>query len=212
MIRHDRAARHDRGAVSEHDVARMAGYAFSTWRGKKADERAKFKARVPSLTTDEDRLDAYDPEQALAYFTPDAELPALVVRDQDLTDEQKHPEDLLSDHEAAKTRGIDVKTLQRGVRSGQYTGHIEIAGIRWWPRHTLTPGKAGRPEGSVDSAPRALREHPVHEAAEARVKEIAQQLQDGAELTAAAVAERYGVHEDSARRYLARARQQITSQ
>lgn len=206
MIRHDRVPL---GALSEHDVAQAAGYAWNTWRTTKKDERKKFKARVPSLTTEHDRLDAYDPEQVRAYLTADIQMPTLVTRDQDLDDDDKHPEDLLTDYEAAAARGIDVKSLQRGVRSGQFTGHVEIAGIRWWPRHALTPGKAGRPAGSTDSAPRALRWHPIHETAENRINEIIQQIRDGAEPTPDALAERYNVHKDTARRYLARARKQL---
>ncbi|MEU2086743.1 hypothetical protein ABZ569_33340 [Streptomyces albus] len=206
MIRHDRASRPDRGALSEYDVARMAGYAFSTWRKKKPDVRATFKAHVPSLTLPEDRLDAYDPEQVAAYFTPGVTMPSLIVRDEDLADEEKHPDDLLSDHEAARARGIDVKSIQRGVRSGQYTGHLEIAGIRWWPRHTLTPKQAGRPQGATDSAPRALCHHPVHDTADARVNEIAEQFRDGATATVKEIALRYDVAEETALRYIRRAR------
>ncbi|MEU2086737.1 hypothetical protein ABZ569_33310 [Streptomyces albus] len=203
MIRHNRV---HLGALTEHDVARAAGVPWDTWRKNRAVERARFKARVPSLTTDADKEEAYDPEQVRAYFTG-TPMPTVVTRDQDLTDQEKHPDDLLTDHEAAAARGIKVKSLWDGIYSGQFTGFVEIAGIRWWPRHTLARKKAGRPAGVPDSAPRVLRHRPARDAVDARVDEIAKQLQEGEAVTVEGVVRRYGVSDRTAQRYIKRARE-----
>lgn len=207
MILHDRVItdpklpaddpnRFHRSALSEHDVARIVGdWSFTTWRGKRAAERKAFKARVPSLTTESDKLDVYDPEQVAAYVDPAKEMPHLITQDADLPDEEKHPDDLLTDYEAAAHRGIAVTSLRENMRHGHITGWVEVAGMRFWPRHALTPGKAGRP-------------YSVEEAVEEVKKWIAAASRgERGPVTASEIKAAFNISQATADRYLARVRQ-----
>ncbi|WP_030888383.1 MULTISPECIES: hypothetical protein [Streptomyces] len=210
MIRHDRViadpalpaddpGRFHRSALSEHDVAGIvAGVAFSTWRGKRAVERAAFKARVPSLTTPSDRKDAYDPEQVAAYVDPSRQMPALTTQDADLPDDKRHPDDLLTDHEAAAWRGTTVKSLRDHAVHGHLTGAVEIAGVRFWPRRVLTRGTVGRSMAAEDALD------------EIKKRGAAARRGERGPVTIREIKDDFGLPQTTARRYLERA--QLTAE
>ncbi|MFF4771112.1 hypothetical protein ACFY1V_31845 [Streptomyces sp. NPDC001255] len=194
MIRHDRA---HLLPLTERQVAARMGVPWNTWI-KSPPARERFRAAVPTLTDPETRTCLYDPEQvaAAAAGTP---VPVLAVRDGALPDADRHPDDLLDDHEAAAARGCTPATLRTAAKRGFLTGSVTVSGVRWWPRHAITPKRAGRTVGSRDSAPRA---GGLRERAAARVAEIAAEIRAGTPLAAEGIVARYGVSTRTAERYL----------
>lgn len=113
-----------RPAVTEADLAAVRGRDIKTWRTRDAEA---FRARVPVLNPGE-RLRLYDRAQAEAYYAG-RPLPALPS--------EPHPDDLLSDQEAADVLGISRHTVRAYASTGYLPPGQELYGRRWWTRRDV---------------------------------------------------------------------------
>ncbi|MET8571897.1 hypothetical protein [Streptomyces sp. NPDC004783] len=166
------------------DIAAQQGIAEQTLLNARRHQAPGFPAPLGAGRT---RL--YDGEQVDAYLAgrPIPELPT--DDDQDLLDRQ----------EAAALRGEPLSVWDRRKQAPAVREHLVlVGGVDHWPRHVVRdhtpaprrrtgPGPGGRPAGAGDQVPRdqlpAL---------------VAQLLDDDPTLTAADVADRLGVHRNTA--------------
>ncbi|MGW6865912.1 helix-turn-helix transcriptional regulator [Streptomyces sp. NPDC054912] len=173
---------HGRPALTEDDLAALAGTSLKTWR---RNEAAAFRARVP-LICPGDRPRLYDREQTLAHLAgrPLPPLPG----------PGEHPTDLLTDREAAAVLGISDTTVRAYATTGHLSPGIELYGRRWWPRHEID---ARRQAGDQRSTPR-----------ETAVRELADELAGPGSFqpTAAQLAKRDQISTRTARRRITAAR------
>ncbi|MFF8939158.1 hypothetical protein ACF08O_31450 [Streptomyces paradoxus] len=151
------------------------------------------------------RTRLYDGEQVDAYLAGRA-VPELPAADDDKADAD---EDLLDRQEAAALRGIDLSAWDRCKKDPAVHKHMVLVdGVEHWPRrivrdHDSTPrrragtGGGGRPAGVGDQVPR-----------DQLPARVAQLLDDDPTLTAAGVAERLGVHRNTAQAALTALRAQ----
>ncbi|MFF9344922.1 helix-turn-helix domain-containing protein [Streptomyces sp. NPDC014773] len=136
-----------RPAVSESDVAQLAGVSLTTWRRQHADT---FREHVPDLLPDS-RNRLYDRAQVEAYLAG-SPVPALP--------DGEHPDDLLSVREVAEILGIHTGTIRSYSTNGHLSPGVTVHGSRLWPRREVlerrdnAPGRgagggrrAGEPQG-----------------------------------------------------------------
>ncbi|MFF4324753.1 hypothetical protein [Streptomyces sp. NPDC001568] len=176
---------HGRPALTEDDLAALAGTSLKTWRRNQA---AAFRARVPLLCPG-DRLRLYDREQTLAHLAG-RPLPPL-------PDPGDHPTDLLTDREAGAVLGISDTTVRAYATTGHLSPGIELYGRRWWPRHEIT---TRRDAGDQRAA-----------ASTSAVQALTDQLATNTVPTAAELAARDGISTRTARRRITAARHQLDS-
>ncbi|MFP8908373.1 DNA-binding protein [Streptomyces atacamensis] len=178
------------------DVAKRAGVSLATWRRR---HHAAFTAAVRPLPGSE-RPAIYDAAQVDAHLSgkPVPPLPT-----------EPHPDDLLTDHEAAAVAGVKASTIRADAAEDRMDRGVERHGRRWWTRAAAEarasrePQYKGRTAGSRNKAPRT---RPDHRAAEVATELAAATAGDRGPVTAAEVAESYGVSTRTAERIMARAR------
>ncbi|MFD6878448.1 MULTISPECIES: DNA-binding protein [unclassified Streptomyces] len=112
---------HGRPALTEDDLAALAGTSLKTWR---RNEAAAFRARVPLLCPG-DRPRLYDREQTLAHLAGHPLPP--------LPEPGEHP----TDREAGAVLGISDTTVRAYATTGYLSPGVELYGRRWWPRHEV---------------------------------------------------------------------------
>ncbi|MFD9380833.1 helix-turn-helix transcriptional regulator [Streptomyces sp. NPDC059999] len=173
---------HGRPAITEAELAAAQGRDIKTWRLREA---ATFRAPVPVLNPGE-RLRLYDRAQADAH-AKGLPLPALPVG--------PHPDDLLSDQEAADILGISRHTVRAYATTGYLPPGLELHGRRWWTRRDVD---ARHTAGDQRSTPR-----------ETAVQALAAELAgpDSAQPSAAELAARAQISTRTARRRIHAARQ-----
>ncbi|MEU5976357.1 DNA-binding protein [Streptomyces sp. NPDC047315] len=111
---------------TEAEIAAAAGLPLHTWRRR---ERDAFEQRVTRVNPAEGRVRLYDAAQADAYtngqpIPPEPDLDA------------EHPDDLLTDKEAAAMLGIEASTVRAYSTSGYLSGAVDEHGRRW-PRRAV---------------------------------------------------------------------------
>ncbi|MFJ5026098.1 hypothetical protein [Streptomyces goshikiensis] len=215
-----------RPALTEADIAAERKVMLKTWQ---RNEGADLRERVP-LVNEGGRLRLYDEEQVRAFLAGSPWPPgagggkteAALGTDADskwppaVPPGEEHPDDLLTDQEAAAVLETRASTV-RDYGTGGYLPVVERHGRTWYrradlearlsagdQRHQPHLTGAGRPRGAKDKAPRR-RPDP-------RVAEIAAELAraaagDTLPPTAVVVAEQYGVGERTAQRLLLAARE-----
>ncbi|MFJ3519802.1 helix-turn-helix domain-containing protein [Streptomyces sp. NPDC090131] len=215
-----------RPALTEADIAAERKVVLKTWQ---RNEGADLRDRVP-LVNDGGRPRLYDEEQVRAFLAGSSWPPesgrggAKAVTGTDgggmwppaVPPGEEHPDDLLTDQEAAAVLGTRASTV-RDYGTGGYLPVVQRHGRTWYrradlearlsagdQRHQPHLTGAGRPQGSKDRAPRR-RPDP-------RVAEIAAVLslavKEGARpATATEIAAQYGVGERTAQRLLLAARE-----
>ncbi|MEU4955202.1 hypothetical protein [Streptomyces lavendulae] len=214
-----------RPALTEADIAAERKVVLKTWQ---RNEGADLRARVP-LVNEGGRLRLYDEEQVRAFLSGSSWPPGSGRGEAEgaantdgvsmwppaVPPGEEHPDDLLTDQEAAAVLETRPSTV-RDYGTGGYLPVVQRHGRTWYrradlearlsagdQRHQPHLTGAGRPQGSKDKAPRRQ--------PDPRVAEIAARLAlavggDAQPVTAAEVAERYGVGERTAQRLLAAAR------
>lgn len=183
------------------DLARSQNSSPRTFRNTQPYKHPEFPAPISSA---EARILLWDGEQTDAHYAggPIPELPA-----------GDHEEDLLDRREAAAVLKVDPKSWDNLARKDSSLQEAEttVAGVKHWPRRSLTaftanrPGKgvaaagrqSGRPKGSGDLVPRDELQH-----------HVAGLLDEDPAITAAAVREELGVDMKVALTALARLRGQ----
>ncbi|WP_328484883.1 helix-turn-helix domain-containing protein [Streptomyces zaomyceticus] len=136
-----------RPVINEADIAARARVPLATWRRRDAPA---FRERVPSLLPGS-RFLLYDLAQTEAYLAG-RPIPALP--------DGEHPEDLLTDKEAAAILGITPSTVQAYATQGHLSRGTTLYGARLWTRREVhdrrdnAPGqgkgggrRAGEPQG-----------------------------------------------------------------
>ncbi|MEV0990930.1 helix-turn-helix domain-containing protein [Streptomyces sp. NPDC049949] len=218
-----------RPALTEADIAAEKEVNLKTWQ---RNEGAHLRDRVP-LVNEGGRLRLYDEEQIRAFLAGSpwpAESgrgsgKAVTSTDAEgmwppaVPPGEEHPDDLLTDQEAAAVLETRASTV-RDYGTAGYLPVVQRHGRTWYrradlearlragdQRHQPHLTGAGRPQGSKDKAPRR-RPDP-------RVAEIAAGIviaaEEGAQpATAAEIAARYGVGERTAQRLLSAARGQAS--
>ncbi|MFB6862854.1 hypothetical protein ACFCZQ_33195 [Streptomyces virginiae] len=212
-----------RPALTEADIAAERKVVLKTWQ---RNEGAGLREQVP-LVNEGGRLRLYDEEQVRAFLAGSPWPPgagrgttkAVTGTDGDsmwppaVPPGEEHPEDLLTDQEAAAVLETRASTV-RDYGTAGYLPVVQRYGRTWYrradlearlsagdQRHQPHLTGAGRPQGAKDKVPRR-RPDP-------RVAEIAAGLtagEDSRPATAAEIAARYGVGERTAQRLLAAAR------
>ncbi|MEV7730199.1 helix-turn-helix domain-containing protein [Streptomyces sp. NPDC087917] len=172
---------HGRPAITEAEMAAAQGRDLTTWRQREAPT---LHAHVPVLNPGE-RLRLYDRAQALTHLEGQP-LPALPT--------DPHPDDLLSDQEAADVLGISRTTVRAYATTGHLPPGQELYGRRWWTRRDIETRQTA---GDQRSTPRET-------AVAALAVEIAGE--DSLQPSAADLAERDQISVRTARRRLAAAR------
>ncbi|MER5966830.1 DNA-binding protein [Streptomyces sp. NPDC002057] len=213
-----------RPALTEAEIAAERKVPLKTWQ---RNEGVDLRDRVP-LVNEGGRLRLYDEEQVRAFLAGSPWPPGsgrggtetAVATASDgmwppaVPPGEEHPDDLLTDQEAAAVLGTRASTV-RDYGTGGYLAVVQRHGRTWYRRAALEARidagdqrhqphltGAGRPQGAKDKAPRR-RPDP-------RVAEIASRLSAGGDArpaTAAEVAEQYGIGERTAQRLLAAARE-----
>ncbi|MGW1674589.1 helix-turn-helix domain-containing protein [Streptomyces sp. NPDC002324] len=181
---------------TEADVAAALGIELHVFRRTVRDD---FETRVQRVNPAEGRVRLYDAAQADEYAQGRSVPPAL-----DLTAE--HPDDLLTDKEAAAVLGVTASTVRAYATSGYLSGGVDEHGRRWPRREIQARLDAGdrredpaHPTGRAASAPGRNygRRGAAGAGPDPRAVEIAAELTAAAEdrppLTGAQVAARYGV-------------------
>jgi len=183
------------------DVAQLAGVSLATWRRR---HHAAFTAAVHPLPGSE-RPILYDAAQVHAHLASKP-LPSLP------TGQDK--EDLLTDQEAGAVAGVSASTIRADAAADRMDPGIERHGRRWWTRAAAEeranrqPQYKGRTTGSKDKTTRVRPDHRVDEVAAELAAADAGRRDP---VTAAGLAELYGVSERTAERIIARARQAAAS-
>ncbi|MFI9366061.1 hypothetical protein ACIG5E_34175 [Kitasatospora sp. NPDC053057] len=194
---------HGRTATDVTGVAKLAGMSVQTWR---RNRHAEFVKAVEPLACSKKPL-LYDVEQAQAFIDGQP-IPALPDKP------AEHPADLLTDAEVAEVAGIKPSTVRDEAADGRMDRGTEVAGRRFWTRAEAEarrdrPAEArqyrGRTPGSKNKAPR---ERPTDErAAEVAAELAAAEAGARGPVTAAELAERYGVSIRTAERAIIRAQE-----
>lgn len=190
-----------RPALDLADVAQLAGVSLATWRRR---HHSAFTAAVHPLPGSE-RPILYDAAQVHAHLAGEPVPPLPTGRS---------VEDLLTDQEAGAVAKVSASTIRADAAADRMDPGIERHGRRWWTRAAAEeraarqPQYKGRTTGSKDKATRVRPDH--------RVDEVAAQLAAAnaggrGPVTAAGVAESYGVSERTAERIIARAREAAAS-
>ncbi|MER7763039.1 hypothetical protein [Streptomyces sp. NPDC097619] len=211
-----------RPALTESDIAALRKKELKTWQRTEGDA---LRARVPLLQGGRPRL--YDADQVHAHLTgspwpPGAGAPAAGADGDGLWPPavplgEEHPDDLLTDQEAAVVLATRASTV-RDYGTAGYLPVVSRHGRTWYRRADLEARLAagdrrhqphltgaGRPQGAKDRAPRRR--------ADPRVAEIAAGLalaarDEARPATSAEIAAQYGVGERTAQRLLHEAREQ----
>ncbi|MET9466574.1 helix-turn-helix domain-containing protein [Streptomyces sp. NPDC006544] len=185
-----------RRTMTEDDIATASGLPVYTWRRRHG---ADFRARVPVLNPGE-RLRLYDAAQATAYVKG-APIPPRPAKD------AVHPDDLLSDKEAASVLGIDATTVRAYAATGYLPAGTERHGRTWWVRRSLDARRdsADQRHHNPGRQPGVLRDRGQRHRHDPRVTEAAALLLLG-QVTTAEIAERYQVGQRTAQRLLAASR------
>ncbi|MET9954434.1 helix-turn-helix domain-containing protein [Streptomyces sp. NPDC006339] len=131
-----------RPAVSESDIARLAGVSLTTWRRQHAEA---FRAHVPDLLPDS-RSRLYDRAQVEAYLAG-RPIPALP--------QDEHPEDLLSAREVADLLGISTGTIRAYAATGHISPGTTVHGSRLWSRREVLDRRDNAPGRGVGGGRRA---------------------------------------------------------
>ncbi|MEU7222311.1 helix-turn-helix domain-containing protein [Streptomyces chrestomyceticus] len=176
-----------RAVKSEAEIAAEQGMALTTWR---RNEAPAFRRALKPVNGSE-RLKLYDVAQVAAYYTGQPIPPAP-------TEETAtpHPDDQLTDREAAALLGIDAST----VRGYAAEGYLP-PGPRWSRRDIETRKTAGDQRG-------ADRRSTAHQrAAEVRQWLDAAERGERTKVTINDVRQRFGISERTALRTLAQARE-----
>ncbi|WP_327389174.1 DNA-binding protein [Streptomyces sp. NBC_01207] len=185
-----------RPTLDIHDVAARAGVSVATWRRR---HHAAFAAAVQPLPGSVRPL-IYDAAQVDAHLAGEP-LPALPA--------DPHPDDLLTDAEAGAIAGITASTVRADAVTGLIDRGTERHGRRWWTRSAAEARAGreaqykGRTAGAKDLAPRIARTDP-------RVREVAAiiaaaEAGTARPVTAAELAEQFGVSTRTAERLMAKA-------
>jgi DNA-binding transcriptional MerR regulator len=177
-----------RETLTEADIASASGMPLTTWRRREAEA---FRARVKPVNPGE-RLRLYDEDQVRAYLAG-RKLPR---RPRGRT---PHPDDLLTDREAAAVLGITAATVRSYASSGYLPPPVDRSGQRYWPRH------------QIEARRDADDQRGAHHGAGERAAEVAQQLAaaergERGSVTARELQDRYGITERTAYRTLDTAR------
>ncbi|WP_330346648.1 helix-turn-helix domain-containing protein (plasmid) [Streptomyces europaeiscabiei] len=199
---------------TEADVADALGIEVHVFRRKVRDE---FEAKVPRVNPAEGRVRLYDAAQADAY-AEGKPIPAAP----DLTAE--HPDDLLTDKEAANILDVTASTVRAYATSGYLPGGVDEHGRRWPRREILARLEAGdrredpaHPTGRAASLPgrNQGRRGGAEAGPDPRAVEVAAELaapdEDRPALTGAQIAARYGVSRTTGATILKAARTLNTS-
>ncbi|WP_331727657.1 helix-turn-helix domain-containing protein [Streptomyces sp. NBC_01176] len=135
----------NRPVINEADIARRAGVPLATWRRRDAPD---FRSHVPGLLPDSRSL-LYDLAQTEAYLAgkPVPSLPA-----------GEHPDDLLTDKEAAAELGINPGTVRAYAAQGHLSGGTTVYGTRLWPRREVNE-RRDNPPGRGKGGGRRAGEH-----------------------------------------------------
>ncbi|MCY0961792.1 DNA-binding protein [Streptomyces sp. H27-H5] len=185
-----------RPTLDIHEVAARAGVSVATWRRR---HHQAFAAAVQPLPGSVRPL-IYDAAQVDAHLAGEP-LPPLPSG--------PHPGDLLTDSEAGAIAGVTASTVRADAVNGLMDRGTERHGRRWWTRAAAEARAGreaqykGRTAGAKDLAPRIARTDP-------RIREVAA-IAEAAEagqaqpVTAAQLAERYGVSTRTAERLMAKA-------
>jgi hypothetical protein len=178
------------------DVAQLAGVSLATWRRR---HHSAFTAAVKPLPGSE-RPILYDAAQVHAHLAGKP-LPPLPTG--------QAAEDLLTDQEAGAVANVSASTIRADAAADRMDPGIERHGRRWWTRAAAEeravrqPQYKGRTTGSKNKAPRVRTDHRVDEvAAELAAADAGRR----GPVTAAELAELYGVSGRTAERIMARAR------
>ncbi|OEJ22485.1 helix-turn-helix domain-containing protein [Streptomyces subrutilus] len=215
-----------RPTLTEAEIAAERKVVLKTWQ---RNEGANMRDRVP-LVNEGGRLRLYDEEQARAFLAGSTWPPgsghdgptATTGADAEgmwppaVPPGEKHPDDLLTDQEAAAVLETRASTV-RDYGTDGYLPVVQRHGRTWYRRadlqarlsagdqrhHPHLTG-AGRPQGSKDRAPRRRPDPRVAEIAAG----LALAAREGAQpATSAEIAARYGVGERTAQRLLLAARE-----
>ncbi|MFD3700049.1 helix-turn-helix domain-containing protein [Streptomyces sp. NPDC058646] len=211
-----------RPAMTEADIAAERKVVLKTWQ---RNEGANMRDRVP-LVNEGGRLRLYDEEQVRAFLAGASWPPGASGRgaakaatgtDGDgmwppaVPPGEKHPDDLLTDQEAAAVLDTRASTV-RDYGTDGYLPVVQRHGRTWYRRadlearlsagdqrhHPHLTG-AGRPQGSKDRAPRRRPDPRVAEIAAG----LALAAREGTQpATSAEIAAGYGVGERTAQRLL----------
>lgn len=163
---------------TEAEVAAALGMQLHTWRRQ---ERDGFEARVTRVNPEEGRVRLYDAAQADAY-TRGRPIPSGPDLD------AEHPDDLLTDKEAAALLDVTPSTVRSYATSGYLPEGVEEHGRRW-PRRAIAerieqgdqrehPERtgAGRPKSTPQRPNRGRAGNKGDAAPDARVLEVADEL------------------------------------
>ncbi|WP_328643896.1 DNA-binding protein [Streptomyces canus] len=207
-----------RAVRTEQDVADALGIPLHTWRRR---ERDLFEARVTRVNPGEGRVRLYDAAQADAYTSGRPIPPGPDLK-------SEHPDDLLTDKEAAALLDVEPSTVRSYGASGYLQGGVDHHGRRW-PRRSVTarieqgdqrerPEQtgAGRPTASPAGANRGRAGRDPDAAPDPRVIATAEELaraaaEDTKPPTSAQVAAKYGVSRTTGATILRAAREHLAA-
>lgn len=202
---------------TESEVAEAMGLPLHSWR---RNVRDAFEEHVCRVNADEGRVRLYDAEQVSAFVQGQPIRP--------LPDAVEHPDDLLTDREAAAVLGVDASTVRSYAVSGYLPRGVEVHGRRW-PRWVIAarfeqgdqrerPERtgAGRPTSSPERPNRGRAGRDETAPPDSRVVETAevvdQAMGEGVKPPSAAqIAARFNVSRSTGARILAAARARIAS-
>jgi len=181
--------------MTMHEVAAAAGMPLHTW---KRTARASFESVVRPLNPGGRPL-FYDAAQVIAHINGEP-VPRVPT--------DPSPDDLLTDEEVAKIRGVDAATVRADAAEGRMNKGVLVHDRRLWTREAAEQRAAepaqyrGRTPGTRNRNPRPDRD--------ARAPEVAAELEAAAAgtrgpVTRAEVAERYRVNGVTADRIINRA-------
>jgi hypothetical protein len=145
---------HDAQPIGAPRVAELLGITPDTLR------TSGRKSKLPVQLNPGGRIGIWDERQIIAD-RDGTEMPKVITDDAKLKASQRHPEDRLTDIEAAAAAGVSPARWRRlATAEPEASGAIsvEICGQRHWLRGTIKrrnadgpPGKGGRKVGSRDS-------------------------------------------------------------
>ncbi|MER6316624.1 hypothetical protein ABT237_23095 [Streptomyces sp. NPDC001581] len=212
-----------RPALTEADIAAERRTVLKTWQ---RNEGLRLRDRVP-LVNEGGRLRLYDEEQVRAFLAgspgPGHGGPRTAAAaggegmwPPAVPPEEEHPDDLLTDQEAATVLETRASTV-RDYGAGGYLPVVQRHGRTWYRRadlearlgagdqrhHPQLTG-AGRPQGSKDRAPRRRQDPRVAEITAGLVLAAGEETPPA---TTAELAAQYGVGERTAQRLLLAARE-----
>ena len=158
--------------ISAEDVARILGLSLTGLRNRmRADQLGSLRP--------------LNPQRARSWVWDRAEVEAYAAGRPLAPRPEPCDDDLLDDREAAAAVGVSAETFAQQLdRMSARPRSIEAHSLRYWRRgdlerrHEVPPGRAGKPAGAQDLAPRRLRNEPsrIAEIAAARVESLAAYL------------------------------------